>query len=166
MRAFYNDPLRRVLLLLWLISLSSQAFTPSSVTVTSRNARKAHIRIGYERLLSQALLSKTALSAAMRFKNFEQVLDTFHEEPVFIYFNTANCGPCQLMKKEMATVKEMVGKKVKVFSIDTEIWPHVGSRFEIARLPTLVLVREGEIRLRLEGVNSAASIIEQIEGLL
>lgn len=102
----------------------------------------------------------------MRFKNFEQVLDTFREEAVVIYFSTEKCGPCQLMKKEIAAVKEMVGDELKMFTIDTEKWPKVGSRFEVARLPCLVVFREGEVKLRLEGVNSAQTVVEQVRSLL
>jgi thioredoxin-like negative regulator of GroEL len=70
------------------------------------------------------------------------------------------------MKKEMATFKEMIGSELKVFSIDTEKWPEVGSRFKVARVPTLVLFRGGEIQLRLEGLNSAQTVIEQVKSLL
>jgi thioredoxin-like negative regulator of GroEL len=102
----------------------------------------------------------------MRFKNFEQVLDTFREEPVIIYFTTAKCGPCQLMKKELEVVRKMIGDELKMFSIDTEKWPQVGSRFQVARLPCLVVFSEGEIKLRLEGVNKAESVVEQVRTLL
>ena len=70
------------------------------------------------------------------------------------------------MKKEMVAVKEMVGHELKLFSIDTEKWPEVGSRFDVARVPTLVLFRGGEIQLRLEGLNSAETVVEQVRSLL
>ena len=121
---------------------------------------------GSRRLLPSSAARPTALHAAARFKNFEQVLDTFREEAVVIYFSTEMCGPCHLMKKEVATVKEMVGKELKLFSIDTEKWPEIGARFEVARLPCLVLFRQGEVKLRLEGVNSAQTVVEQMRSLL
>lgn len=110
--------------------------------------------------------STTACFSAMKFKNFEQVLESFPEEPVVIYFSTSMCGPCKLMKKEVAAVKEMVGDELKLFSIDTEKWPQVGTRFQISRLPCLVVFRGGEVKLRLEGVNSAATVVEQMRSLL
>mmetsp|Transcript_53834 Transcript_53834/g.156453 ORF Transcript_53834/g.156453 Transcript_53834/m.156453 type:complete len:162 (+) Transcript_53834:107-592(+) len=110
--------------------------------------------------------STTACFSAMKFKNFEQVLESFPEEPVVIYFSTSMCGPCKLMKKEVAAVKEMVGDELKMFSIDTEKWPQVGSRFQISRLPCLVVFRGGEVKLRLEGVNSAETVVEQMRSLL
>ena len=99
----------------------------------------------------------------VRFKNFEQVLDAFHEEPVVIYFSTPKCGPCKLMKKELKEVNTKIGNEFKMFNIDTEKWPKIASRLDVATLPCLVLFREGEVKLRLEGVVPAESIIKQIK---
>jgi thioredoxin-like negative regulator of GroEL len=51
---------------------------------------------------------------------------------------------------------------MKIFSLDTEKWPQVGSRFKVARLPCLVVFSEGEITLRMEGVNAAETVVEQV----
>ena len=132
--------------------------------------RPYRIRHGEEsrrlRLCSLPSVSSTSLRAAMRFKNFEHVLETFREEPVIIYFSTNKCGPCKLMKKEVAVIKEMVGNELKMFSIDAEKWPQVGSRFKVSRLPCIVVFQEGEVKLRLEGVNSAETVVEQVRSLL
>ena len=63
-------------------------------------------------------------------------------------------------------VKEIFGNELKVFSIDTEKWPDVGSRFKVARVPTLVLFKGGEIQLRLEGLNSAETVVQKVRSLL
>lgn len=145
-------------------SLTSHAFEPRRHDIVgSRRLQNDKFSVTMSTLSSS---TTTALSATVRFKNFEQVLETFRDEPVVIYFGTANCGPCRLMKKEMTTFKEMVGKDLKVFSIDTETWPEVGSRFKVTRIPTLVLFREGEIQLRLEGLNAAATMVELVRSLL
>ena len=122
-------------------------------------------RQGYT-IARQSRLGITALDAIIRFKNFEEVLNTFHEESVVIYFNTKNCGPCQLMRKEVLAFQEMAGDELKMFSVDTEKWPQLGSRFDVARLPCLVVFREGEIKLRLEGVITAETVMEKVRGLL
>jgi thioredoxin 1 len=111
--------------------------------------------------------SRTALFAEkIKFKNFEQVLDCFHGEPIIIYFSTVHCGPCQLMKKELKQVQTQLGEDMKMFNVDTEKWPKIASRLQVATLPCLVVFREGEIKLRLEGVTSADSIIEHLDSFL
>ena len=108
-------------------------------------------------------ISSTALRASARFKNFEQVLDKFQTTPLMIYFSTPKCGPCQLMKREVEIIREqMNGSGMKIFSIDTEIYPSVGSRFAVASLPCLVVFHEGEVKLRLEGVKKAEEVVELV----
>jgi thiol-disulfide isomerase/thioredoxin len=109
--------------------------------------------------------SLTILRAGMKFKNFEHVLDTFHKETVIIYFEASKCGPCRLMKKELESVKKQVGNDIKIFSLDTEKFPNLGSRYNIHRLPCLVVVRDGEIRLRMEGVTKAEVVVEHVQAL-
>lgn len=104
----------------------------------------------------------TALNVGKRFKNFEQVLDTFREKPLVIYFSTKTCGPCKLMEQELKTARKMLGDEMKFFALDTEKWPSVGSRFAVSRLPCLVVFCEGEIKLKMEGVNSAQAVVEQV----
>jgi thiol-disulfide isomerase/thioredoxin len=125
------------------------------------DSRIRDIDLGARQLAS----SSTALNAAMKFKNFEQVLDAF-EEPVLVYFSTKNCGPCKLMKKEVEEVRRMMGEDFKMFSIDTERWPSVGRRCKVARLPCLVVFQQGQILLRFEGVNKAEEVVQQVRTLL
>jgi thiol-disulfide isomerase/thioredoxin len=125
------------------------------------DSRIRDIDMGARQLAS----SSTALYTSMKFKDFDQVLDAF-EEPVLVYFSTKNCGPCKLMKKEVEEVRRMVGEDFKVFSIDTERWPSVGSRCKVARLPCLVVFQQGQILLRFEGVNKAEEVVKQVRTLL
>ena len=90
------------------------------------------------------------------------MLDTFRSEPVLVSFTSVNCGPCKLQKKELAAVSQVVGTGFKMFAIDTERWPHVGSRFKVGKLPCLVVVKEGEVLLRLEGLTMAEDVLSGI----
>ena len=137
---------------------SGLGFSRSNILAGDSRIRESNV--GARQLAS----SSTALNAAMKFKNFDQVLDSF-EEPVLVYFSTKNCGPCKLMKKEVEEVRRMVGEDFKVFSIDTERWPSVGTRCKVARLPCLVVFQQGQILLRFEGVNKAEEVVKQVRNL-
>jgi thioredoxin-like negative regulator of GroEL len=146
--------------LLLLLPLNS-GFRFSRSNILARDSRIKDIDMGARQLAS----SSTVLNAAMKFKNFDQVLDAF-DEPVLVYFSTKNCGPCKLMKKEVEEVRRMGGDDFKVFSIDTERWPLVGSRCKVAKLPCLVVFQQGQILLRFEGVNKAEEVVKQVRTLL
>ena len=110
--------------------------------------------------------SSTALLASFKFKNFEDMLESFHEEPVLVAFTSIHCGPCKLQKKELQTASKMVGEGFKMFAIDTEKWPHVGQKFKVGILPCLVVVKHGQEIVRLEGLTKAEEVVAHLENLL
>ncbi|KAI2493438.1 hypothetical protein MHU86_21095 [Fragilaria crotonensis] len=110
--------------------------------------------------------SPTSLKAAMKFKNFEEMLLNFGSSLVVVSFSTDLCGPCRLMKKELSRISSNIGDGVKVFSVDTDKFPKLGARYNISVLPTLVVFKEGQIQDRIEGIGKAHSVEERIRGLL
>jgi thioredoxin 1 len=112
---------------------------------------------------SEGAGTRRSKSPSSKFKNIEEMLDTFRAEPVLVSFTSVNCGPCRLQKKELAAVAQVVGSGFKMFAIDTEKWPHVGSRFKVGKLPCLVVVKEGEVLLRLEGFTRAEDVLSRIK---
>ena len=92
------------------------------------------------------------------------MLENFRDKPVLISFSSAYCGPCKLQRKELLSAQKDLQFSVVV--IDTDRWPHVGSRFKVAKLPCLVGLRDGEVLLRLEGLRSADEIIESFNTAL
>jgi thiol-disulfide isomerase/thioredoxin len=152
---------------LLLLSIFYFESLPSLVNALAKNNYGPRRLDGDLRSTRPQTQTSTALySTRVKFKNFEEVLDKFQEEPVIFYFSTRKCGPCKLMKTELSTVNKMMGDDFKIFSIDTEKWPHVGARFKIARLPCIVVFRKGEVLLRLEGVHQAEQVVEQVRTLL
>lgn len=80
------------------------------------------------------------------------------------------------MKKELVKAKKLLANKqeeedekskdvVKIFYLDTEKWPHLGTRFRIQRLPCILLVRHGVVQKRLEGVTRADLIVEELRNV-
>jgi len=119
-----------------------------------------------ERLYSNRRRPSTAIGATAKFRNFEEMLDTFHDTPVLVSFHTRHCGPCKLMKKELRAVQEEIGDEVHVFAVDTEKWPSVSARYKVAGLPTLVLFYQGKILYRVEGVETADKLVHRVKTLI
>jgi thiol-disulfide isomerase/thioredoxin len=102
--------------------------------------------------------------AVTKFKNMEEMLDSFQEEPVLLAFTAVNCGPCRLQKQELAAFRESVN--LKILAIDMEKWPRVGSRFAVGKLPCVVIIQGKEVKLRLEGLTSASELVRQVRECL
>lgn len=113
---------------------------------------------------SSAKKSTSSQLTAYKFKNVDDMLNSFREEPVVFYFTSNSCGPCRLQKKELDHVRELVGAEFafKVVSIDTIKWPHVGTQFAIGKLPCLLLMKDKEVLVRLEGLTKAEELVEKV----
>jgi thioredoxin-like negative regulator of GroEL len=109
--------------------------------------------------------SPTSLFAAIKFKNFEDMLLQCGNSIVVVSFNAELCGPCRLMKKELTKVSSEIGEDIKVFSVDTDKFPKLGTRYNIAVLPTLVIFKEGIIRDRIEGMKSSNYVVDRLKAL-
>lgn len=99
------------------------------------------------------------------------MLATYQQEPVLLAFTAINCGPCKLQKRELLSVRRMLGEQMMgdnltMLAIDTEKWPQVGSRFQVRKLPCLVVVRDKEVLLRMEGLTKAEDIAAQLRAYL
>ena len=98
-------------------------------------------------------------ASSIKFRNFEDMLDAFRMEPILVYFSATNCGTCYLQKKELSALRSKMGDSApKVLSIDTEKWPHVGTRFQIRALPCLLVVKDKQVLLRLDGLTRAEDL--------
>lgn len=118
------------------------------------------------RLVNTSAVSPTALSVGVRYKNFDDMLESNPGKTVLVYFSAVNCGPCRLQKKELVKVQQLVGEKCKIFAVDTEMWPHVGSRFKVHALPCLVVFKDGVLLHRFEGVTHANDVVERLQTFL
>jgi len=132
-------------------------------------------------------------SQLLKFKNVEEMLASFRDEPVLLTFTAANCGPCHLQKHELVafrtmllgggggeatddgnTDKKSAGNRVqhqlrqlpKMVKIDIEKWPQIGNRFDVSKLPCVVFVKENRVLLRLEGLTKAEVLAERIRAYL
>ena len=116
-------------------------------------------------LRNTAVFASSSSSQSIKFQNFDAMLDAFMGEPVLVYFSSVNCGPCHLQRQELAALRKINNhhlEGLKIISIDTEKWPHVGSRYHIRSLPCLLLVKDKQVVLRLEGLTTADDLAEQM----
>jgi thioredoxin len=102
-----------------------------------------------------------------KFQNFDQMLQAMGDQPILIDFQASWCGPCKIVQQELEHVRHKIGAdRLHVFNVDTDRFPSLGLRFQIAALPTILLFKDGEVIHRITGVESADEIMEQVSAYL
>lgn len=76
------------------------------------------------------------------------------------------CGPCKMLTPTIdALAQEYAGKAdIRKVNIDEE--PGLAERFDVSSIPTLLVIRDGEIKERFIGVRNKAQLAAAIDAAL
>lgn len=91
---------------------------------------------------------------------FEQLING--EKPVLIDFFATWCGPCKMQAPILEDVKRQVGDKAVIIKIDVDRSGELAMSYGIQSVPTLMLMRGGEVLWRASGVGRAADLVALI----
>jgi thioredoxin 1 len=72
------------------------------------------------------------------------------------------CGPCRMQGPILDEVAETVGDVATVAKVDVDEAPQVAAQFRIQSIPTLIVLKDGEIVERWVGVQQAATLLRAL----
>ncbi len=81
-------------------------------------------------------------------------------------FSATWCGPCKMQKPILEEVKEKLGDKVDVKIIDVDENQALAREHSIQAVPTVLILKDGEIAKRFTGVTAAEVLIEELNKVL
>jgi thioredoxin len=105
------------------------------------------------------------MAVKKQFTSFQDMLQST-PRPVLVDFYATWCGPCQMMATILDQVSGALGERLQVVKVDTDRYPQLASLYQVQGLPTLVLFKQGQPVHRIEGVQPATQLIQQLSGLL
>ena len=88
--------------------------------------------------------------------NFEEIING--EKPVLIDFYTEWCPPCKMLSPIIEEIQKEFEGKIEVFKMDIDQNPVSADRFQIDRIPMVVLFNKGEIKSSFIGFREKGDI--------
>ncbi|MBR3844736.1 MAG: thioredoxin [Clostridia bacterium] len=93
-------------------------------------------------------------------ENFEEILNT--EKTVLLDFFATWCGPCRMVGP---ILEEIAGEypQYEIVKIDVDEQPELASRFGVMSIPTMVVMKNGEILSQSAGARPKAQILAMLQ---
>ena len=90
----------------------------------------------------------------------EEVLNS--DKPVLLDFFATWCGPCRMIAP---TLEEIAAERedIKVCKVNVDEEPELANQYDVMTIPTLMVVKDGEILTQSAGARPKASILEMFE---
>lgn len=87
-------------------------------------------------------------------------------QPVLVDFSATWCGPCQMMGPVMEKLATEFEGKAKVAKVDIDECSDLAMKYNIMSVPSMLFLKNGEIKDQVVGAVPAEHLSEKLNGLL
>jgi thioredoxin 1 len=105
------------------------------------------------------------MALAVNDNNFEElVMGT--DAPVLLDFSATWCGPCKALAPVVDEIAEEYQGKAIVGKVDVEESPTLSGKYKIRNVPTVLFIKNGEVKDKSVGAVPKAKLVEKLEALM
>jgi thioredoxin 1 len=96
-------------------------------------------------------------------QNIEKYLEESNQKPLVIEAYAEWCGPCQQMIPIFQEITKELAEKYTFLKLDVDENPDLAARFKIRSVPTVVFIKNGEVRGSKVGFMNKTALKNEIE---
>lgn len=89
--------------------------------------------------------------------------DTVKSGVVLVDFWAPWCGPCKMQTPILEKVVAAVGDKAVIAKVNVDENPELAAKYGIRSIPTIILLKDGESKQQLIGLQQEAALVSAIE---
>ena len=87
------------------------------------------------------------------------------DKVTILYFSATWCGPCNMLKPVIEEISKEMSNDVDINHIDINFNMTLSSEYQIMSIPTLIFLKEGEIKNRITGFQPKTNIVHAINNI-
>ncbi|MEO3829891.1 thioredoxin [Actinomadura sp. B10D3] len=91
----------------------------------------------------------------------DEVLNS--DTPVLVDFWADWCGPCRMIAPVLEQIAEEQEGKIKIAKIDYDANPETPNKYGVMGLPTLLLLKNGEVVEQIVGAKPKRALLKVLE---
>jgi thioredoxin 1 len=92
-------------------------------------------------------------------------LNLNNEKVSILYFSASWCGPCKILKPVMEEISKEMSDNIDINYVDINDNMELSGKYEIMSVPTLLFVKEGEIKNKIVGLQPKTNIVHAINNI-
>jgi thioredoxin 2 len=86
--------------------------------------------------------------------------------PVVVDLWAPWCGPCRMVSPALEEVAATLAGRVKLVKVNVDSSPQIQERFGVRAIPTLIVLRQGQVGARRSGAAPAADLRAWVESAI
>jgi thioredoxin 1 len=98
-------------------------------------------------------------------ENFEEIIAKA-DKPILLDIFTQWCPPCKMLSPVIEKIEKDYGDKIIVAKMDLDANPVIGNKFGVDRIPTVLLIKKGEVASNFVGFRPEEEIKEWLNHLI